>query len=63
MAIRKAIARSLPKYLEIIERFQTGRTGASLWYRGCGSEKDQLLPTLFRHKKLMLSIIKNTPRT
>ncbi len=52
MAVRKAIARSLPQYLEIIEGFQAGRTGSSLWYRGCGSDKDQLLPTLFRHKKL-----------
>lgn len=52
VAVRKEIARSLPQYLEVIEGFQAGPAGSSLWYRGCGSDKDKLLPTLFRHKKL-----------
>ncbi len=50
MTVRKETARSLPAYLEIIEKIQVDRT-QSLWYRGCGSEKDELLPTLYRHKQ------------
>jgi hypothetical protein len=42
--------RSLPEYLEIIEKKQ-GQVEYSLWYRGCGSKEYSLLPSLYRHKK------------
>jgi hypothetical protein len=41
---------SLPEYLEMIERLQTAAR-ESLWYRGCGRSKHELLPTLYRHPK------------
>jgi hypothetical protein len=51
VALRRVVVRSLPQFLEVIESLRIG--GAqSLWYRGCGSDKDKLLPTLFRHQKL-----------
>lgn len=43
--------RSLPQYLALIEKAQT-RASQSLWYRGCGSAKYRLLPSLYRHRKL-----------
>lgn len=49
--LRKQFVRSLPEYLEQIERAQS-RVPHSLWYRGCGSAADELLPSLYRHKHL-----------
>jgi hypothetical protein len=43
--------RSLPEFLALIEKAQT-RPSKSLWYRGCGSAAHQLLPSLYRHKRL-----------
>jgi hypothetical protein len=42
---------SLPRYLELVEQAQV-RAAQSLWYRGCGSAKYQLLPSLYRHQRL-----------
>jgi hypothetical protein len=41
VALRRVMVRSLPQFLEVIESAQAG--GAqSLWYRGCGSDKDKV---------------------
>lgn len=42
--------RSLLEYLQIVEERQA--TAKSIWYRGCGSAKYQLLPSLYRHHKI-----------
>jgi hypothetical protein len=43
--------RSLPEYLELIEKAQAKAT-QSRWYRGCGSATFELKPSLYRHKEL-----------
>jgi FRG domain len=47
-SFRNRKVRSLPEYLEIIEEAQA-RVSHSLWYRGCGSTKYELSPSLYRH--------------
>ena len=41
---------SLPKFLEIVEKFQTDAE-ESLWYRGCGKGSYTLVPSMYRHTK------------
>lgn len=48
-SLRVKNVRSLPEYLELIEGAQS-KVSHSLWYRGCGSAKQKLLPSLYRHK-------------
>jgi hypothetical protein len=48
-APRERRARTLPQYLALIEDAQR-RASESLWYRGCGSAKHKLLPSLYRHR-------------
>jgi len=49
--VQKQQVRSLPEYLEFIEGAQA-RANQSFWYRGCGSSAHQLLPSLYRHRRL-----------
>jgi hypothetical protein len=49
--VRKQKVRSLPEYLELIEKAQP-QSSQLLWYRGCGCATHQLLPTLYRHKEM-----------
>jgi hypothetical protein len=49
--LREKEIRSLPQYLELVERAQA-HASQSLWYRGCGSATFELLPSLYRHKRL-----------
>lgn len=49
--VRSTQVKSLPEYLELIERAQS-RAPHSLWYRGCGNASHQLLPSLYRHKQI-----------
>ena len=41
---------SLPEYVELVEKHQA-KAPESVWYRGCGSAKFKLLPSLYRHIK------------
>jgi hypothetical protein len=43
--------RTLPQYLEAVERAQA-HASQSFWYRGCGSTAHELLPFLYRHRRL-----------
>ena len=49
--IREEKPKSLPEYLEIIERMQV-TANHGLWYRGCGKNSYCLIPSLYRHKKV-----------
>ncbi len=40
--------KSLPKYLELIEKLRD-KSGSALWFRGCRNSNHSLKPTLFRH--------------
>lgn len=42
--------KTLPQYLELVEAAQK-RAGHSLWFRGCGTARQPLLPTIYRHPK------------
>ena len=49
--LRGKQVRSLPQYLELIEKAQA-KASESLWYRGCGSANHRLLPSLYRHQRI-----------
>jgi hypothetical protein len=42
---------SFADFVEIIENLQSNKDH-SIWYRGCGNHSHQLLPTLYRHRKI-----------
>jgi hypothetical protein len=39
------------EYVSLIEKYQ-GKSADNLWYRGCGSTKYKLIPSLYRHKTI-----------
>ena len=41
--------KSLPEYLELVEKLQNDGDGRTLWYRGCGLSTHQLVPSIYRH--------------
>jgi hypothetical protein len=43
--------KSFTDFVGFIEKVQE-KSNNPLWYRGCGSIKDDLVPSLFRHKKI-----------
>lgn len=46
--VREERPRNLPQYFELVERLQR-RKRYSLWFRGCGKARNQLIPSLYRH--------------
>lgn len=48
--LRERRPRSLPRYLELIQRLQR-TAGHPLWFRGCGKAQHKLVPSLYRHPK------------
>lgn len=47
--LEEKIVVSLEDYISLIERL-SAKTPGPLWYRGCGMDKHELTPSLYRHK-------------
>lgn len=48
--VREEKPKSLPEFLEIVEKYRR-TSGGPLWYRGCGNNSYTLNPSLYRHTK------------